>query len=134
MAQATVGMAAAQEMMAQQTRAAGMVVSGLPGTASITAVRMTGGMMNLQPFLDIDLTVVVPGRPPMPATVSGPVEQIYLAKAQVGAQVPVKVDPADPGLVWIDWVSPVAAPAASAAMPGTAAAPAPSAPSLRKPV
>lgn len=106
-AQATASMAAAQEAMAQQTRAASLAVTGLAGVATIGGVRMTGGMINFQPLLDIDLTVAVPGRPPMPATVSGAVEQIHLARAQVGAQVAVKVDPADPSAVWIDWMAQV---------------------------
>ncbi len=108
MAQAQQQMAQAQAMMAQQTAAANIAATGLDGTATITAVRQTGAMVNFQPVLEVELTVSVAGRPPLPATVSGPVEQIYLTRAQPGGQVAVKVDQANPDLVWINWAMPVA--------------------------
>ncbi len=113
LAGAQASMQAAQATMAQQTQAANIAATGLDATATISAVRQSGGMVNYQPMLDIDVIVMAPGRPPMPATVSGVVEQLYLHKAQPGAQVPVKVDPADPSVVWINWAAaPVAPPAA----------------------
>lgn len=99
----------AQAMMAQQTAAANLAATGLDGVATITGVRQGGGMINFQPILDVDLTVVAAGRPPIPVTVSGPVEQIFLTKAQPGAKVAVKVDQNDPNLVWINWAAPTPA-------------------------
>lgn len=99
----------AQAMMAQQTAAANLAATGLDGVATITAVRQTGAMVNFQPVLELDLTVVAAGRPPLPATLSQPVEQVFLTRAQPGAKVAVKVDQADPNLVWINWTAPTPA-------------------------
>lgn len=109
MAAAQTSMQNAQAMMAQQTAAANLAVSGLDGVATITGVRQQGGMINFQPILELDLTVAAAGRPPMPVSVTQPVEQVFLTKAQPGAKVAVKVDQADPNLVWINWAAPVAA-------------------------
>lgn len=108
MAQAQQQMAQAQAMMAQQTAAATIALSGLDGVATITGVRQTGAMINFQPVLDVDLSVVAADRAPHATTVSGPVEQLYLSRAQPGSEVAVKVDQANPDLVWINWAMPVA--------------------------
>jgi expansin (peptidoglycan-binding protein) len=109
LADAQASMQNAQAMMAQQTAAANLAATGLDGVATITGVRQSGGMVNFQPILELDLTVAAAGRPPLPVTVSQPVEQIFLAKAQPGGKVAVKVDPADPNLVWINWAAPTPA-------------------------
>jgi hypothetical protein len=101
-------MAAAQEMMAAQTQAANLAAIGLDATATISAVRQTGGLVNFAPICEVDLTVIAPGRPPIPVTVTQPIEQIFLAKALPGNQVAVKVDPADANTIWINWMAPVA--------------------------
>jgi hypothetical protein len=33
------------------------------------------------------------------------VEQVFLTKAVAGASVPVKVDPENPGSIWINWAA-----------------------------
>jgi len=99
----------AQAMMAQQTAAANLAATGLDGIATITGVRQTGAMVNFQPVLELDLTVVAAGRPPLPATLSQPVEQVFLTRAQPGAKVAVKVDQNNPDLVWINWTAPTPA-------------------------
>jgi hypothetical protein len=106
LADAQTTMQNAQAMMAQQTAAANLAATGLDGTATISAVRQGGGMVNYQPILEIDLTVLAAGRPPLPVTVTQPVEQMFLAKAQPGSTVAVKVDQNDPNLVWINWAMP----------------------------
>ncbi len=108
MAAAQESMRGAQAMMAQQTAAANLAATGLDGTATITGVRQQGGMINFQPILELDLTVSAAGRPPIPVTVTQPVEQVFLTRAQPGAKVAVKVDQTDPNLVWINWAAPVA--------------------------
>jgi len=45
------------------------------------------------------------GLPPYPATVTQVVEQVFLGKAVSGASVPIKVDPENPGSIWIDWAA-----------------------------
>lgn len=109
LADAQASMQNAQAMMAQQTAAANLAATGLDGVATITGVRQQGGMVNFQPILELDLTVAAAGRPPMPVTVAQPVEQVFLTKAQPGAKVAVKVDPANPMLVWINWAAPTPA-------------------------
>jgi len=102
---ATDRMRAANEMLAQQTAAANLAVSGADATAMITSVAQTGAMVNYQPVLNIDMTVMAPGLPPYPASVSQVVEQIYLAKAAAGNAVNVKVDPSAPSSIFIDWAA-----------------------------
>jgi len=98
-------MQAANEMMAQQTQAANLAMSGLDGTASITSSAQTGAMINFQPTMAIEMTVFPAGGVPYPVTVTQVVETPYLSKAAGGQQVKVKIDPADSNTVWIDWAS-----------------------------
>jgi len=100
-------MADAQEMMAEQTAAANAATTGVDATATIVAVRQGGAMVNFQPMIEVDLTVVPDGGlPPYPVTVKQVIPQVQLAMAQPGASVHVKVDPNNPGSVWIDWNRP----------------------------
>lgn len=65
---AQTSMAQMQQMMAQQTAGANLSVTGLDGIATINAVRQHGGMINMQPIVELDLTVLVSGAPaPVPA-------------------------------------------------------------------
>jgi hypothetical protein len=102
------GMAKMQEanaMMAAQTQAANLSMSGLDGTASIISAAQTGAMVNFQPTMALELTVFPAAGAPYPATLTQVVEQPFLAKAAPGSQVKVKIDPADPTVIWIDWAS-----------------------------
>lgn len=98
----------ANEMMAQQTQAANLAVTGTDATASILSVAQTGAMVNFQPTMQIQMNVFRDGLPPSPVTVTQIVEQQFLAKAAVGQQVKVKVDPANAQTVWIDWAGSLA--------------------------
>lgn len=98
-------MRAAQEHMAQQTQAANIATTGVDATATISGVQQTGAMVNFQPTMQIELTVLPDGLPPYPATVTQVVEQHFLPKAVPGASVPIKVDPNDPGSIWINWAA-----------------------------
>jgi hypothetical protein len=105
------GMAKMQEanaMMAAQTQAANLAMSGVDATASISGVTQTGAMVNFQPTMVIEMTVFPAGGVPYPASVTQVVEQPYLAKAAPGQQVKLKVDAADPNVIWIDWASSLA--------------------------
>jgi hypothetical protein len=100
-------MQAAQETMAQQTAAANAAATGVDATATIVAVRQGQGMVNYQPIIEMDLTVIPDGGlPPYPVTVKQVTPQVNLAQAQPGAAVHVKVDPNNPSSVWIDWTRP----------------------------
>ena len=98
-------MGAAQEMLAAQTQAANIAATGTPATASIVAAQSTGGMVNYQPTMKIDLTVFPAGGVPYPVSVTQVVEQVFISKAAPGNQVQVKIDQGDPQVVWIDWAS-----------------------------
>jgi hypothetical protein len=96
-------MAGASAFMAQQTAAANAATSGLVATATVAAVRQGGGMVNYEPIVELDLTVIAPGNPPYPATVKQAVPPTQLARVQPGASLRVKVDPNEPSAVWIDF-------------------------------
>ncbi|MEX0992752.1 MAG: hypothetical protein WDZ37_02030 [Solirubrobacterales bacterium] len=100
-------LAGATEMMAQQTAAANAAAkaatSGVDASATIVAIRQTGPMVNFQPAVELDLTVMPEGLPPYPVTVQQVIQQVQLPLAQPGKTVQVKVDPEDPAAVWIDW-------------------------------
>jgi hypothetical protein len=92
-------MAAAQEMMAQQTAAMQLATTGEDATAQVVAARDTGTQINLQPILEIDLLVIRDGQPPYPATVRRMVAQAQLGLVAAGSTVSVRVDPANPETV-----------------------------------
>jgi hypothetical protein len=103
MAGAQAKMAAAQEMMAQQTRMMNLAATGTDASATILEVRPTTQLINYEPVVELDLHLMLDGRPPYPVTVSQPVPQVYLAKAQAGGTLLAKVDPADPSAVFLDF-------------------------------
>jgi hypothetical protein len=98
-------MAEANAMMAQQTQAANLALAGTPATASIVSAQQTGALVNFQPSVQLELTVFPTAGVPYPATVTQIVEQIWLGKAVPGGNVAVKVDAADPQVIWIDWAN-----------------------------
>jgi len=98
-------MAAANDMMAQQTAAANIAATGVDATASIIALRDSGTQVNFQPMCEIDLTVMPDGLPPYPVTIKQVVMQTQLAFLTPGKNVKVKVDPNNPATVFIDMTS-----------------------------
>jgi flagellar capping protein FliD len=96
-------MAQANQMMAEQTAAANAAVTGVDATAVIVEVRQGGAMINYQPMIEVDLTVMPEGLPPYPVTVKQVASMVQLPQVRVGAIVHVKVDPNNPSAVWIDW-------------------------------
>lgn len=102
MADGQARMAEASAMLAAQTRAATAAADGVAGTATVSALRQGTTMVNFQPVVEIDLTVMVPGRMPYPVSLEQVVDQVSLARLAPGATVAVKVDPADAQAVWID--------------------------------
>jgi hypothetical protein len=53
--------------------------------------------------MQIDMTVFPEGGVPYPASVTQVVETPYVAKAQPGQQLKLKVDQTDPNVIWIDF-------------------------------
>jgi hypothetical protein len=92
-------MAAAQEMLAQQTAAMQLATTGEDAQAQVVAARDTGTQINLQPVLEIDLLVMRDGQPPYPATVRQMVPQSQLGLIAAGSTVSVRVDPTNPSTV-----------------------------------
>jgi hypothetical protein len=95
-------MAAATQMMAQQTEAANLAATGLPAAATVVGIREGLGEINFQPIVELDLTVLPSGRPPYPVTVRQAMAVHQVALMQPGASLQVKVDPNKPETVWID--------------------------------
>jgi hypothetical protein len=95
-------LAAAQQAMAEQTRAANLAATGLDATATVVDARQTSAQVNFDPIVELDLTVFPAGGPPYPATIRQVVSQLYLSKVQPGGNLVAKVDPQDPTAVWID--------------------------------
>jgi hypothetical protein len=98
----------ANAMMAAQTQAANLSMTGKDATASIVSSAQTGAMVNFQPTMQIDMTVFPEGGVPYPVSVTQVVETPYLSKAVAGQQIKLKIDPNDPNVVWIDWASSLA--------------------------
>jgi hypothetical protein len=96
-------MAAAQDMLAEQTRMINLATTGADASATVLGVRPTTQTINFEPVVELDLQLIVDGRPPYPLTVSQPVPQLYLTKAQPGAELKAKVDLADPSAVFLDF-------------------------------
>jgi hypothetical protein len=82
------------------------MTNGVDATATITSARQTGAMMNFNPVVELQLLIMMPNGVPMPVTRQETVMQIHLARCQPGANLKVKVEPANPNSLWIDWNSP----------------------------
>ena len=101
MADGQARMAEMTSMLAAQNKAAEAAVTGLDAMATVASVRQGTAMVNFQPVVEIDLTVLAPGRPPYPVTIEQVVDQVNLARLQPGASVAVKVAADDPQSVFI---------------------------------
>jgi hypothetical protein len=84
------------DMAADGEKANHLGANGQDGTATITAVRDTGMTVNDNPSIEMDLQVQVAGAPPYPVTHQQVVSRLAIANFQPGANVTVKVDPANP--------------------------------------
>lgn len=88
----------ANAMMQQQTAQMKLSASGTPATAIVNALRDTGALVNNQPMVEVDVTVMPPGGAPFPATMSV-MGHAQLAGLQQGSTIDVVYDPAQPGVV-----------------------------------
>jgi hypothetical protein len=96
----------AREMMAQTTRAAAIATTGIDATATVMAAAQTGAIINMEPVVELSLTVIpASGLPPYPATLTQPIDAMALPRVGVGATLDVKVDAEDPQSIWIDFAS-----------------------------
>jgi hypothetical protein len=102
LAGAQASMEQANAMLAQGAAAATVAQTGMPAAATVVALREGFGEINFQPIVEIDMTVLAPGRPPYPVTMRQAMPIQMVAAMRPGANLNVKVDPANPATVWID--------------------------------
>lgn len=104
-------MAEANAMMAGMAQGAAQsnaaIANGVAATATITAARQTGALINFNPVVELELLIMLPSGVPMQATRQEPVQQLHLGRCQPGLRLHVKVDPTNASSLWIDWASPV---------------------------
>ena len=84
----------AQQFMAQQTGAADP--AAVMGQAQVLAVRDTGARINMNPSVQLDLLVTLPGQPPYPVSTGMVLSVGDVGRLTAGAIVPVRVNPATP--------------------------------------
>lgn len=95
-------------MNAQAAATTEAIKDGIASTATISAVRMAGAVMNISNHaVDLDLVVMTPAGVPIPVTRREFVPLLQVHRLHVGTTVRVLLDPADPTALWIDWESPV---------------------------
>ena len=99
---------AIDDAMALQAQIQGeqaLLTSGTPGRATIQNFTDTGTLVNFNPQVVLDLEVTVAGQAPYASQLTTAVPQVYLSRLQPGAEVGVKVDPADGSKLTIDWTA-----------------------------
>jgi hypothetical protein len=96
-------MQAMTQQLAEQSSVAELRHTGLAGTATLTAVRDTGSRLDHQPLVELDLLVMVPGRPPYPVTLRTVVPIMGMGAMQPGRALAVWVDPVQPQRVAVAW-------------------------------
>ena len=74
---------------------AGAFNAATPGSATVTAIQDTGTQINGAPVVELDLTVMVPGREPYPVKHRQVISPVVMANFQPGSVITVRVDPAD---------------------------------------
>jgi len=99
-------MAALNASMVQSTTLSAPSAGSLAARVQVVSVTPTVGSVNGSPLVDVAVTVLVPGRPPVPAFASLMVPVTSVHRLQPGATLAARVDPADPTGFAIDWASP----------------------------
>lgn len=96
----------AMAMQADMQKQQELLTSGTPGRATIKNFTDTGTIVNFNPQVVLDLEIAIEGQDPYAAQLTPSVPQIYLGKLTPGANIGVRVDPADPSSLAIDWAQP----------------------------
>src|SRR5687768_12751646 len=78
---------------------------GVAARVQVVSATPTSGSVNGSPLVDVTVTVLVPGRPPVPAAASVMVPVTDLHRLQPGTTLPAWVDPADPTGFAVDWAA-----------------------------
>jgi hypothetical protein len=88
-----------------QTANGQAIAQGIPAAATITSAQPTGAMINFSPTYQVELLVMLPGRPPTPVTRTEIIPPLFLSRAMPGQSVTVRVMPDDPTDLYIDWAA-----------------------------
>lgn len=90
----------ASNRMQQMTKQNELLTTGTQADATVVALRETGMEVNLQPVLEVDLTVFPAAGVPFPSTATTQ-GHAHIAMLTPGATIRVRDDPADPSTVVI---------------------------------
>ena len=93
----------AMALQAQMRAEQALLESGTPARATITGITDLGVLVQFNPQVVVDLTVAVGGAPPYDVRLTTTVTPNHLASLEAGADLDVRVDPAQPQHVAIDW-------------------------------
>jgi hypothetical protein len=99
-------MAALNASLVQTATLSGPGPDRVAARVQVISVAPTAGSVNGSPLVDVAVTVLLAGRPPVPAYGSVVVPVTGLHRLQPGATLPAWIDPADPTGFAIDWASP----------------------------
>jgi hypothetical protein len=93
----------AQRTGAAQERADRILETGVDAVGEVTDVERTGTELNDQPLIKITMTIIQDGTPLFPVVHKEFVPLQYQGRLQIGARLPVKVDPLDSNNLVIEW-------------------------------
>jgi hypothetical protein len=91
------------ERASARARAARMAANGFDARATVVESRPTGTEVAGEPVVELDITVAIDGRSPYPLSVRRTVPAASSIRLTPGTTLPVKVDPNDQAVVWIDF-------------------------------
>lgn len=95
----------ASQMLAQQTNAQNLAVTGKAATVQVMAVRDTGSLINFDPVLEFDLLVTLGDAPPYPVMAHRQlVSKIVMGRIAPGNSYNARVDKDQPQKLHINWV------------------------------
>jgi hypothetical protein len=82
--------------------AAGGGPAGEDVTVTISDMRQVG-IINFDPMMEFDVTVVADGQPAYAATFRQMINQMQLVQLRSGTSLPGRVSPDNPAAVWLDF-------------------------------
>jgi hypothetical protein len=88
-------------MIAERDRAMNVVHNGIVGQGTIISMRDSGVTVSGDPEVEFEVAVQLPDRPAYRVTHRQVVHHLMKDQFQVGAGVPVRVDPQDPNSIVI---------------------------------
>jgi hypothetical protein len=92
-----------QERTTARARAARMAANGFDASATVVESRPTGQEIAGEPIVELDVTIAIEGLSPYPLSIRRAVPAASFVWLTPGTTLPVKVDPNDQSVVWIDF-------------------------------